>query len=97
MVYGAARVQAVVAINVDTVERPIGIFAGPVAGVGRAMTHIGEEILEGIEPPTADRDTSPSVVLEAMEVRISTSLIHVLPQSVFGRPGKAVSFSVGVA
>lgn len=46
--------------------------------------HVCQEVGERVAPPKADRDTSSSVILEARAIRIMATVLHGVPNTLFG-------------
>lgn len=71
--------------------RPIAVvwFVVPIvvaalyARASGTLAHVGGEITKRF-PPLANRDASASIIAPLMEVRVSTSVAHALPDSVKG-------------
>lgn len=72
----SAVTRLVVPIVILAVDRVFG---------RRAEPHVGQEVLEGVQPPVADANAAATVVLERRVVGVGTTRLHFRPHLVLGR------------
>lgn len=77
----------VVPVDVDAVDL-VALRSGP---------HVRKEVLKGVHPPSADRDSAPPVVRKSRVVRIDAPRLHTHPNAVLGSTPHPVPSIAGSA